>query len=274
MSNKGMSNNVFSIALMGLFVQIIYSALFSIIVTGYGPVTARANNGLPYLLIAISYISYLWTSLVITNIVYTTTAGVSAAHYLRTGPNQDTPLLVLKGVLTTSLGPISYGSSALLRSIFMCIWTCYSAVKPLPVKYAFYHVVVHKLDFRMASKKVRAQLGALNEKTLLDQLVVVKLLWATAVLAAVLAVDVYWEWERILNVHIIFAAMLASVQIVLTAGAAADAVVDAMFVAMAQDREAFTANQEELASLVYVLSGGAPGELELQAVQVELQAST
>lgn len=274
MSNKVMSNNVFSIALMGLFVQIIYSALFSIVVTGYGPITVRAYDTLPYLLIAISYISYLWTSQVIINVVYTTTAGVSAAHYLRPGTNSDTPLAVLKRVLTTSLGPVSYGSSALLRSIFMGIWTCYPVVKPLPVKYAFYHVVVHELDFRRASKKVRAQLGALNEKTLLDQLIVVKLLWATAVLAAVLAVGVYSAWGRMLNVHIIFAAGLASMQIVLTAGAAADAVVDSMFVAMAQDWEAFMACQEELASLVYGLSGGALGELELQAVQVDLQAST
>ncbi|KAF9333022.1 hypothetical protein BG006_004089 [Podila minutissima] len=273
-SNKAMSNNIFTIALMGLFFQFLYGTLFSIVVTGYGPPTAKAYAPLPYILIVPSYLSYLWSSQVITNIVYTTTAGVSATHYLPHGPHgQDTPLMVLKHVLTTSFGPICCGFSVFIRSVPMFLYVCYPVVKPLAVKYAFYHVVVHELEFCKASKKVRAQLGALAEKSLLDQLMLGRLLLVNALHGALLSGAVYWEWQRVPNVHIIIAAVLSSVQIVLTAGAAADAVVDAMFVTLAQDREGFVASQEGLADIILGLSGGDQGEVELQAVEVEVRGA-
>lgn len=235
---------------------------------GLRPRNRQSLRPLPYILIVLSYLSYLWSSQVITNIVYATTVGVSATHYLPHGPRgQDTPLNVLKHVLTTSFGPICYGSSTFIRSVLMFLYVCYPAVK-----YAFYHVVVHELDFRRASKKVRAQLGALAEKSLLDQLMLGRLLLVTALLGA-LSGAVYWEWQRVPNVHIIIAAVLSSVQMVLTAGAAADAVVDAMFVALAQDREGFVTSQEGLADIILGLSGGDPGEVELQAVEVEVRGA-
>ncbi|KAG0361175.1 hypothetical protein BG005_008989 [Podila minutissima] len=262
--NKAMSNNVFTIALMGLFFQILCGTLFSVVVTGYGPATAKAYAPCP----TSSSSSATSPTSVITNIVYATTVGVSATHYLPHGPRgQDTPLNVLKHVLTTSFGPICYGSSTFIRSVLMFLYVCYPAVK-----YAFYHVVVHELDFRRASKKVRAQLGALAEKSLLDQLMLGRLLLVTALLGA-LSGAVYWEWQRVPNVHIIIAAVLSSVQMVLTAGAAADAVVDAMFVALAQDREGFVTSQEGLADIILGLSGGDPGEVELQAVEVEVRGA-
>ncbi|KAG0337967.1 hypothetical protein BG000_004756 [Podila horticola] len=273
-ANKAISNHVFTIALMGLFAQILYSALFSIVVTGYGPPTAKVYAPLPYILIILSYLSYLWTSQVITNIVYATTAGVSVAHYLPHGPRGlDTPLTVLKRVVSTSFGPVLYGSSTFIRSTLMVLYVCYPVVKPLAVKYAFYHVVVHELDFRRASKKVRAQLGVLREKALLDQLMLGKMLLVTALLGALLSGGVYWELQVAPNVHMVVAAVLASVQMVLTAGAAADAVVDAMFLALAQDREGFVASQEELASKILGLIGSGLGEVELQAVEVELRGA-
>ncbi|KAG0028221.1 putative choline transporter, neither null mutation nor overexpression affects choline transport [Podila clonocystis] len=274
MANKSMSNNVFIIALAGLFAQVVYSVTFSIVVTGYGPSTASAYAPLPYILIVFSYLSYLWTSQVITNVVYATTVGVAAIHYLPHGPHgQDTLLTVLKRVVTTSFGPICYGSSTFIRSVFMCLYVCYPVVKPLAVKYAFYHVVVHGLDFRKASKKVRAQFGTLKEKKTLDTLMLERLLLVTALLVALLSGGVYWSKNEVPNVHIVVAAVLASVQMVLTAGAAADAVVDTMFVVLAEDPEGFVASHEELVGKILRLSGGNPVGVELQAVEVDVRGA-
>ncbi|KAG0033562.1 hypothetical protein BGZ81_008138 [Podila clonocystis] len=273
-ANKSMTNNVFIISLTGLFVQVIYSVIFSIVVTGYGPVTAKAYAPLPYILIVLSYLSYLWTTQVITNIVYATTVGVAAAYYQPHEPQgQDTLLTVLKRVVTTSLGPICYGSSTFIRSVFMCIYTCYPVVKPIAVKYSFYHVVVHGLDFRKASKKVRAQFGTLKEKKTLDTLMLEWLLLVTALLVALLSGAMYWVKDEVPNVHIVIAAMLASVQMVLTAGAAANAVVDTMFVVLAQDPVEFAASHEELVGKILGLSGGDTVGVELQAVDVDVRGS-
>ncbi|KAG0361176.1 hypothetical protein BG005_008990 [Podila minutissima] len=162
-SKEILHNFLLKISLAGLFVQLIYSWWVSIVVTGFGPKTYEVHPALPFVLMGISYLSFLWTSLVITNIIYATVAGVSAICYLPAKASRRADSIdVLTHVLTTSLGSICYGSSSPFGPVSRILKTPWRTLRSFAFKHTFYNVAVYGMDYDSAAKDLQPRIAGLK----------------------------------------------------------------------------------------------------------------
>ncbi|KAI9242499.1 MAG: hypothetical protein BYD32DRAFT_208957 [Podila humilis] len=227
---------IITIAGAGLAIHLLYSLLFALVVTGYGQPTSRLNKVLPYILIILSYISYLWTSQVLANTIYASVAALTSSHYHPAGsPPEDSTRTILKRVFTKSLGSISYAS---LESRLHMFYQGCNVHKPFSPKYALYNVATYGMDYCTARKDIRARLAQLKmalipESSSRDRLVI-----GYALLAGILSTFYFFLFIHD-NVHTICIGVLASMQTVFTAAAAVDAVVASVCLAMAHNPVAF-----------------------------------
>ncbi|KAK3848727.1 MAG: plasma-membrane choline transporter-domain-containing protein [Linnemannia gamsii] len=108
----------FVLAFLGLFVQIVYSVYFTVVISGcyemYYDRTTGSTPGKLKALIVFCFFSFYWTSQVIKNIIHVTIAGVFATYYFMAGSPQGmskSPTIAsFKRACTTSIGSICFGS--------------------------------------------------------------------------------------------------------------------------------------------------------------------
>lgn len=108
------------------------------------------HKAMPYLVILFGHLSYLWTSLVITNIVYATAAGLTPAYFLPGPPTwqKRKPFLqVLKRVCITSLESVCYGSSTPLEPVSQFVKAPWAMIRSFAFKQACYNVTGHGMDW-------------------------------------------------------------------------------------------------------------------------------
>lgn len=168
------------ISIAGFVIQTPYNVLFSTVVSRLDHITAEISPPLSYVLVVFFYLSYWWTSLVFTNVVYTMVTGISAAHYL--------PSKAFGGVLeilgcvpwTKSLGSISYGSSTPLGPISQWHRTSWKEIRSFADKLAFYNVAVYGMVYDSAANDIRARMAELQVSRLLEHCAVTQLLFCNA----------------------------------------------------------------------------------------------
>ncbi|KAF9334370.1 hypothetical protein BG006_002271 [Podila minutissima] len=228
--------SIIAIAGAGLAIHLFYSLLFALVVTAYGQPTVNLSKALPYVLIVLSYISYVWTSQVLTNVIYASVAALSASHYHPAGsPPKDSTSNILKRVFTKSLGSICYAS---LETFIYMFYIGFKVDRPFSSKYALYNVATYGMDHATARKDVRTRLGHLRMTQMPESFSKDSLLMGYAALAG--GVSACYFFLFILdNVHTICIGVLASMQAVFTAAAAVDAVATSVVIAMAHDPAAF-----------------------------------
>ncbi|KAF9300123.1 hypothetical protein BGZ74_008281 [Mortierella antarctica] len=228
--------SIIAIASAGLAIHLFYSLLFALVVTAYGQPTANLSKALPYVLIVLSYISYIWTSQILTNIIYASVAALSASHYHPAGsPPKDSASNILKRICTKSLGSICYAS---LETFIYMFYIGFKVDRPFSSKYALYNVATYGMDHATARKDMRTRLGHLRMTQMPESFSKDSLLMGYAALAG--GVSACYFFLFILdNVHTICIGVLASMQAVFTAAAAVDAAATSVVIAMAHDPAAF-----------------------------------
>jgi hypothetical protein len=103
--------SILVLSYVGLGAQLFLSFLISLITCAKNFYIDEFQSDGYLAMMVLCYLSYFWTSQVVTNIVYATVAGVSSPHYLPSKTSsENTFKTVLKRVCTTSLGSICYGS--------------------------------------------------------------------------------------------------------------------------------------------------------------------
>lgn len=233
---KPLYHAIITIASAGLAIHILYSLLFALVVTGYGQPTSRLDKVVPYILIILSYISYLWTSQVLANTIYASVAARTASHYHPAGsPPGDSTRTILKRVFTKSLGSISYAS---LESCLYMLYQGYQVHGPLSPKYALYNVATYGMDYHTARKDIRTRLAQLKMTRIPESFSRDRLVIGYALLAGILSTIYFFLFIHD-NVHTICIGVLASMQTVFTAAAAVDAVVASVCLATAHNPVAF-----------------------------------
>jgi hypothetical protein len=173
----------FILALFGLFMQVVYSVYFMVVIAGtydlyYDPV----NNTTPpklQALIVFCFFSFYWTSQVMANIVHTTVCGVFATYYFMAGSAQGmskSPTVEsFKRSCTTSIGSICFGSliiaviqtlraianmargdsdgiMAFLACLIDCLLACIEGLVEFVNKYAFAQVAIYGKGYIQAAK--------------------------------------------------------------------------------------------------------------------------
>ncbi|CAO3564408.1 unnamed protein product [Mortierella alpina] len=173
----------FVLALFGLFMQVVYSVYFMVVIAGtydlyYDPV----NNTTPpklQALIVFCFFSFYWTSQVMANIVHTTVCGVFATYYFMAGSAQGmskSPTVEsFKRSCTTSIGSICFGSliiaviqtlraianmargdsdgiMAFLACLIDCLLACIEGLVEFVNKYAFAQVAIYGKGYIQAAK--------------------------------------------------------------------------------------------------------------------------
>ncbi|KAF9333021.1 hypothetical protein BG006_004088 [Podila minutissima] len=255
LSKENLHNFLLKISLAGLFVQLIYSWWVSIVVSGFGPKTNEVHPALPFVLMGISYLSFLWTSLVITNIIYATVAGVSAIRFLPAKASSRADSIdVLTHVLTTSLGSICYGSSSAFGPVSRILKTPWRTLRSFAFKHTFYNVAVYGMDYDSAAKDLQPRIAGLKVASLLDQCIIPQLLIANAICSGLTAGTLARVFVG-LNHHYIAISVLGAMQIVFAAGAATESALGSVFAAMAHDPEGFARSNPELAKQIDELYG-------------------
>ncbi|KAF9101650.1 putative choline transporter, neither null mutation nor overexpression affects choline transport [Mortierella sp. AM989] len=173
----------FIVAFVALFLQIVYSIYFMVVLAGtydkyYDTVTRRAPAQL-YVLIVFCFFSFYWTSQVLANIAHTTICGVFATYYFMKGSPQGvtkSPTIEsMKRACTTSIGSICFGSLVIaiiqtLRTIanmargdsdgilafvgclIDCFLACIQGIAEFINKYAFAQVAVYGKPYVQAAK--------------------------------------------------------------------------------------------------------------------------
>ncbi|KAG0028222.1 hypothetical protein BGZ82_008541 [Podila clonocystis] len=264
------------ISLTGFAIQILYNILFSSVMIRLDALTGEISNSLLYVVVVFGYLSYCWTSLVLTNVIYTLVAGVSAAHYLPSKAYEGSVLEILNRVTwTKSLGSICYGSSTPLGPISQLFRTSWKDIKSSAYKHALYNVAVYGMDYDSAANDIRTRMAELQVSGLLEHCVVTQLLFYNAVSCGAIGAYIGYSLERT-SLHVVASGALGSMQAVLTVGAAADAALAAVFVAMAHDPEGFVTSNPRLVKLVEELHWeniGEPGAaLEDMTVQPNINS--
>ncbi|KAF9383243.1 putative choline transporter, neither null mutation nor overexpression affects choline transport [Podila verticillata] len=218
---------------------------------------------------ALCYLSYFWTSQVITNIVYATVAGVSSAHYLPSkNLSENSFKTILKRVCTTSLGSICYGSLIItpvqiVRSVSNRLRTstddgdvyCVSCLDALIGcvrgfntsinKYAFYDVATYGKPFLPAARDTWSSIESRRIDVLLRDYTLGYVLLVHAIFYAVLCFSIGVEFSEFGSLYFVAAGCMA-IQIVFTAGAAADASAASALVALAKDPLVFAKTNADL----------------------------
>lgn len=254
---------------IGLGVQLFLTLLFSLITSaGFLYVSELAPEGYRALG-ALCYLSYFWTSQVITNIVYATVAGVSSAHYLPSkNLSENSFKTILKRVCTTSLGSICYGSLIItpvqiVRSVSNRLRTstddgdvyCVSCLDALIGcvrgfntsinKYAFYDVATYGKPFLPAARDTWSSIESRRIDVLLRDYTLGYVLLVHAIFYAVLCFSIGVEFSEFGSLYFVAAGCMA-IQIVFTAGAAADASAASALVALAKDPLVFAKTNADL----------------------------
>ncbi|KAG0099198.1 hypothetical protein BGZ93_008785 [Podila epicladia] len=234
---------------------LIYSWWVSIVVTGFGPRAYEVHPALPFVLICISYLSFLWTSLAITNIIYATVAGVSAVRFLPAKTSRRTDSIdVLMHVWTTSLGSICYGSSTPFGPVSRILKTPWPTLRSFAFKHTFYNVAVYGMDYDSAANDLQPRIAGLKVASLLDQCIIPQLLIVNAVCGGLMAAALARVFVG-LNHHYIVISVLGTMQVIFTIGAAAESALGSMFVAMAHDPEGFAQSNPVVAKQIGELYG-------------------
>ncbi|KAF8952828.1 putative choline transporter, neither null mutation nor overexpression affects choline transport [Haplosporangium bisporale] len=216
---------------------------------------------------------------VITNIVYATVAGVSSAHYLPSkNLSENSFQTILKRVCTTSLGSICYGSLIItpvqiVRSVSNRLRTstddgdvyCVSCLDALIGcvrgfntsinKYAFYDVATYGKPFLPAARDTWSSIESRRIDVLLRDYTLGYVLLVHAIFYAVLCFSIGVEFSEFGSLYFVAAGCMA-IQIVFTAGAAADATKDPLVFAktnadlFAELREAYPASSFGLVVII------------------------
>ncbi|KAG0092767.1 hypothetical protein BGZ92_008664 [Podila epicladia] len=255
-------HSIITIAGAGLAIHVFYSILFALVVTAYGQPTANLSKALPYVLIVLSYISYVWTSQVLTNIIYASVAALSASHYHPAGsPSKVSTSKVLKRVCTKSLGSICYAS---LETFIYMFYIGFKVDGPSSSKYALYNVATYGMDHATARKDMRARFGHLRMTQVPESFSKDTLLMSYAVLAGCMSAF-YFYLFILSNVHTICIGVLASMQAVFTTAAAVDAAASSVVIAMAHDPAAFAKAFPDLFSRMKELDDDLAIELQFMS---------
>ncbi|KAG0017588.1 hypothetical protein BGZ81_010668 [Podila clonocystis] len=263
---KPLYRAIITIAGTGLAIHLLYSVLFALVVTAYGQPTANLNVALPYILIVLSYISYVWTSQVLTNTIYASVAALSASHYHPAGsPPKDSARNILKRVCTKSFGSICYTS---LKTFFYMFYLGLKVDRPFSPKYALYNVATYGMEHQTACRDIRTRLGHLRMTRMPESFSKDRLLIGYAVLAGGVS-GCYFFLFISDNVHTICIGILASMQSVFTAAAAVDAVATSVVIAMAHDPAAFARDFPYLFSMMKELDDN-DFVIEMQSMSVAL----
>ncbi|KAG0036295.1 hypothetical protein BGZ82_004420 [Podila clonocystis] len=263
---KPLYRTIITIAGTGLAIHLLYSILFALVVTAYGQPTSNLNAALPYILIVLSYISYVWTSQVLTNTIYASVAALSASHYHPAGsPPKDSACNILKRVCTKSLGSICYAS---LETFFYMFYLAFKVDRPFSPKYALYNVATYGMEHQTACRDIRTRLGHLRMTRMPESFSKDRLLLGYAVLAGGVS-GCYFFLFIFDNVHTICIGILASMQSVFTAAAAVDAAATSVVIAMAHDPAAFARNFPYLFSMMKELDDD-DFAIEMQSMSVAL----
>ncbi|KAG0011010.1 hypothetical protein BGZ81_002437, partial [Podila clonocystis] len=171
---------------------ILYNLLFLSVMIRLDALTGDISKSLLYVVVVFSYLSYCWTSLVLTNVIYTLVACVSAAHYLPSKAYEGSVLQILNRVTwTKSLGSICYGSSTPLGPISQLFRTSWKEIKSSAYKYALYNVAVYGMDYDSAADDIRTRMAELQVSDLLEHFVVTQLLFCNAVCCDEFTVPIY-----------------------------------------------------------------------------------
>ncbi|KAF9320193.1 hypothetical protein BG003_007002 [Podila horticola] len=236
---------IIAIAGLGLAIHLFYSLLFALVVTAYGQPTANLSYALPYILIVLSYMSYIWTSQVLTNTIYASVAALTASHYHPAGsPPRDSTLSILQRVYTKSLGSICYAS---VETLIYTFYLGFQVHRPFSPKYDLYNVATYGMDHHTARKDILTRFGHLRMTRMPESFSKDRLLMGYALLAGTVS-GFYFYLFSIDNVHTLCIGILASMQSMFTAAAAVDAAATSVVIAMAHDPIAFAKAFPELFS--------------------------
>ncbi|KAG0079856.1 putative choline transporter, neither null mutation nor overexpression affects choline transport [Podila epicladia] len=271
LSRKYRSITILSYA--GLAMQLLLALFFSMIVHSDSLNFQELEPSTYNIMFALCLPCYYWTSQVITNIVYATVAGVAAIHYLPSKTLSDTSFKsFLKSVCTTSLGSICYGSliiapvqivrsaSNRLRtseddvdvccvSFLDAIIGCVRGFNTSINKYAFYDVAIYGKPFYPAAKDTWSSIESRKIDVLLRDFALGHVLIVHAVSYSVLCGTIAIVASNYSILHLLAIAWM-TMQIVFSAGTAADASAASALVALAKDPLVFAkANPEFFAEL-------------------------
>ncbi|KAG0018062.1 putative choline transporter, neither null mutation nor overexpression affects choline transport [Entomortierella chlamydospora] len=173
----------FVVAFLFLFLQIVYSIYFMVVIAGtydrfYNTATGSAPATL-YVLLIFSLFSFYWTSQVLANIAHTTICGVYATYYFMKGSPQGvtkSPTVEsMKRACTTSIGSICFGSLiiaiiqtlraianiarndgngivAFIGCLIDCLLACIQGLAEYVNKYAFAQVAIYGKPYIEAAK--------------------------------------------------------------------------------------------------------------------------
>ncbi|KAG0344338.1 hypothetical protein BG004_004551 [Podila humilis] len=249
-SNPHMLRKIRSITDFVWFAQFVYNLLFAMVVTGFGLSTAMVNKSLPYVLIALAYIHYIWTCQVTTNILYACVSVISAAyHHPKGSPSDASDVSVyttLYRVYSKSLGSIARATCVQLWTFPRLLFSTNPKVQLARQKYVLYNIATYGMDYATASKDIQSRLTQLNLLGPLPEQRVFRAMLAMYALTAGLLSGAYFALFVQENIHTLCIGILASMQMVYTASAGIDATVSSIFLAMAHDPSAFNDAHPEL----------------------------
>ncbi|KAG0345965.1 putative choline transporter, neither null mutation nor overexpression affects choline transport [Podila humilis] len=256
----------------GMVILVIQSILFGTVTClSAGQWEDRLEISSVYHPIAVtfSFLSFWWTSQVITHVIYATVATASRVHHLPTKVSQVTSVKsVLRHVCTTSLGTICYGSLFITpvlaaRSVFHSLRPPNDDMDtetpptfgPITVdcsrskvnKYAFMDVAAFDKDYHIAARDTwtliaKRQVAIMVQDSAMSFVIVIlAIFYAGCAMSLALSLQ-YPEFPLVFN----FAAIIMALQFVLTAGASMDAGVAGLLVALARDPLVFARRNPEV----------------------------
>ncbi|KAF9413483.1 putative choline transporter, neither null mutation nor overexpression affects choline transport [Podila epigama] len=275
----------FAVSLAGLFIQLVYSMYFAVVLAGLYQMYYGTNQmTLLRVLTVVCYFSFFWTSQVLTNIVHVTISGVFATYYYMAGSPQGmsaSPTMAsLKRACTTSLGSICFGSLiiaiiqtlrtvanmfrgesdgilAFVACLIDCLLACIQGIAEFINKYAFCEVAIYGKPFIPAAKDTwriiqDRGIDMIINDNLIGTVWSMGALLGSIVTGAVCYVylrfgdPTYYNSNTEFTWVLVVLAFLLSIQMIFTVGTVIDSGVATTFVALAEDPAALARTKPEL----------------------------